>query len=566
MQSLSQFRDAHPEYNDMSDDDLSVALHNKYYSDMPLDDFKNKLGVTQPTSTYSQIMQHAAKLFPMAGVAEAGTAMATGAIGKTASDLAGLGTVAGGLLGLTNADPGKVKSDVQNALTYQPRSDVGKDVMKVASLPGQALSAIGTPLAHGARAVSNAAGLPEPVGAGIEGGVEETVNQAPVLLGPHIGALGETLSKVKPADLSVAEAQTLSDASAMGIRVTPEYAGRSGGPVGNVAQTGESASILQKQLSKYNAEGPVPQVIKQEIGITPNRPLTQAAIDEVKGAYTQIYSAVKKAGDIVPDEQYIADVNRLGQRSAAQIESFGEASNTLVDELKSRYSPKYQDPNPPGMSALSNTPKVPVPFTAEAIVNEVQDLRYDFRKGKNSPDPAIRSRALASQQAADAMEGLLERHLQATNNPLAGALPQARMMLAKIHSVEDGFNEATGTVDVKSLAKDLDNGIPLTGGLRSLALAYKAFPKVLQDAAKVSVAGGSFFDKALQVGGVLHGRLGEIAMGAGRPVARALVNRQNFQNNLTNPQPNMFGRALQNPGLAGVVGATTEAGDNGLQQ
>jgi hypothetical protein len=674
-----------------------------------------------PQSAYDRYTKAIGQYLPI-GITESAASLASGAVAKTTSDLAGLGTVAGGMLGLTDADPGEVKSKVQNAMTYQPRTDLGKGINRVLSLPGQGLHAVGSFLGAGARSASDAVGLPAPIGAGLEGGITEGTEQLPALLGPAVGAAGRALGKVPPADLSAAEEQTLAETAAMGIRVTPEYAGRSGGAVGNVAQTGGSAAILQKQLSKYNAEGPVPAVIKQEIGIAPNRPLTQAAIDEVKGAYQQVYSAVKKTGNITADEAYIDAIRNLGTRSKAQIDAFGEASNPLVSDLRNRYLPRdinaqinlgpnragastdasidallnpqrsfnpldlsgqgsgyagrpvaevdpltlsprhgapsfspldlsgaggriagrptaaidpmtlspragfnpiqlsgaateeatmgargadllpnkaaaepsimtgrtpsmeprpgaIRDMGPMGgvsgsslsssLDRLTMSPAAPVyrPFTAEALVNEIQDLRYDFRRGMRSEDPAVRSRALASQQAADAMEGLLERHLQQTNNPLAGVLPQARTMLAKIHSVEDGFNEATGTVDVKSIASDLDKGVPLTGGLKALALAYKAFPKVLQDSAKVSVAGGSFFDKAMQVGGVLHGNWKETAVGVARPLARARAASAGFQQNLINPQPNMFSRALQNPGLAGGVGLATEGGDNAeLQQ
>lgn len=46
MSGLTDFRAKHPEYNDMSDPDLAAALHRKFYSDMPIDQFNAKLGIT----------------------------------------------------------------------------------------------------------------------------------------------------------------------------------------------------------------------------------------------------------------------------------------------------------------------------------------------------------------------------------------------------------------------------------------------------------------------------------------------------------------------------------------
>lgn len=44
MATLAEFRAQHPQYNDMSDDDLASSLHRKFYSDLPRDDFYKKIG------------------------------------------------------------------------------------------------------------------------------------------------------------------------------------------------------------------------------------------------------------------------------------------------------------------------------------------------------------------------------------------------------------------------------------------------------------------------------------------------------------------------------------------
>lgn len=49
MAGLADFRQQHPEYNDMSDQDLADALHRKFYSDMPQDQFYAKMGINQPS-------------------------------------------------------------------------------------------------------------------------------------------------------------------------------------------------------------------------------------------------------------------------------------------------------------------------------------------------------------------------------------------------------------------------------------------------------------------------------------------------------------------------------------
>ncbi len=56
MASLAEIRQQYPQYSDMSDQQLSDALYQKFYSDMPRDQFDQKLGATaQPSAPESQI-------------------------------------------------------------------------------------------------------------------------------------------------------------------------------------------------------------------------------------------------------------------------------------------------------------------------------------------------------------------------------------------------------------------------------------------------------------------------------------------------------------------------------
>lgn len=53
MANFSDIRAKYPQYNDMSDEQFATAFHNKYYSDIPYDEFKGKIGFMtqeQPTT------------------------------------------------------------------------------------------------------------------------------------------------------------------------------------------------------------------------------------------------------------------------------------------------------------------------------------------------------------------------------------------------------------------------------------------------------------------------------------------------------------------------------------
>lgn len=48
MPTMQDVRAKFPQYNDMSDEQLATALHRKFYSDMPFEQFAAKVGLTQP--------------------------------------------------------------------------------------------------------------------------------------------------------------------------------------------------------------------------------------------------------------------------------------------------------------------------------------------------------------------------------------------------------------------------------------------------------------------------------------------------------------------------------------
>jgi len=48
MMTMQDVRAKFPQYSDMSDDDLAGALHRKFYSDMPFDQFASKIGLAKP--------------------------------------------------------------------------------------------------------------------------------------------------------------------------------------------------------------------------------------------------------------------------------------------------------------------------------------------------------------------------------------------------------------------------------------------------------------------------------------------------------------------------------------
>ena len=85
-------------------------------------------------------------------------------------------------LGMSNDDPQKVLRDVTGALTYEPRTEGGKNAMKVFSAPFDAVSGA-------AGGVSRSMGLPEGVSQEVEREKQEALSaqSAQLNLQPFLG-------------------------------------------------------------------------------------------------------------------------------------------------------------------------------------------------------------------------------------------------------------------------------------------------------------------------------------------------------------------------------------------
>src|SRR5262245_49470488 len=81
MPSIYEIRDRYPQYSDMSDRDLSDSMRNKFYPDVPQDEFDRRIGLTpQPVESK-----------PVAEDSLSGSARAFGSgVVKGAAGLAGL--------------------------------------------------------------------------------------------------------------------------------------------------------------------------------------------------------------------------------------------------------------------------------------------------------------------------------------------------------------------------------------------------------------------------------------------------------------------------------------------
>lgn len=389
-----------------------------------------------------------------AAAPESALTLGTGILSTPIAGLAGLGTAAGKLLGLTNADPADVVRNTQSALTYQPRTQGGKDLTNaVTYLPGKFVQGAD----WAGQKVSDFTGSPA-AGAAIT----TTIQGLPLLLGARM-----------PGRIPAAPTLTpeIAEATQAGFKLTPEQA--NSGLVGRTVQSLSGSAKLERSISKQNA--PVAnQLAAQEIGI-PGQALTPANIKAAKVPHNAVYDQVSKLGQVPVDSQYTADIANMSNRTGSG--SFGFDTPPAVDRLKTGYG-----------SVQS--------FDAADAVAKVRQLRADSGRNIKAPNaPEQNALGYAQRQVAEALENQLDRHVQALSNTPGAGIPAnlvdqlrgARVQLAKIHSVEDAMDGAN--ISPKALAKQQDRGVPLSGNLKTIANAASNFNRSFQDVSKIRDSG-----------------------------------------------------------------------------
>lgn len=119
------------------------------------------------------------------------------------------------------------------------------------------------------------------------------------------------------------------------------------------------------------------------------------------------------------------------------------------------------------------------------LIEEIKLARDDARSawkafnfGTDKPTQA-RNAAVAADKRVETLEKELESLAKQNNQPqLIDALKKARQEIAKVYTVDKALNDATGSVDAKVIAKQLNKGVPVSKELAIAGKYAQAFPKV----------------------------------------------------------------------------------------
>jgi hypothetical protein len=127
----------------------------------------------------------------------------------------------------------------------------------------------------------------------------------------------------------------------------------------------------------------------------------------------------------------------------------------------------------------------PVFKSGAELIEEIKLARDDARSawkafnfGTDKPTQA-RNAALAADNRVASLESQLETLAKQNKQPeLLNQLKRARQEIAKIYTVDKATNPVTGMVDAKSIGKQLDKNVPISGDLALAGKFAKTFPRV----------------------------------------------------------------------------------------
>jgi hypothetical protein len=409
---------------------------------------------------------------PLVATADTVAALGSGAV---AAPVAGLAGVVQGIKNMIS--PGMPAGDrvrqVQEALSYQPRTEGGQAATGAIAAPFEALAGVAD-TAGGA--VTDATGLPAAGAA-----VNTAIQAVPALIaGPGgraaVGPVNARAARIQ-AEAAAARSrnaprdQTLAAGQAEGYVVPPSAVNPSF--VNRRIESLAGKDALKQEASIRNQEV-TNRIARREVGLQPDDPITPATLDAVRDRVAQPY---REVAALPP----IANTNPL----AGQFNVPRNSVNPAAD--------------------------------LEALRNARHEAQTQFRFYDRSADPEALRRGNRAWTEAQRLERNLElAAIQAGRPELVPQLRAARQQIARTYDVERALNVGDGNVDARTLGRLLDRGKPMTGGLATTGRFAEAFGPYVREAGAVPTPGVS------KVGPLAAGLMGVGGATAMGPAGAAL--------------------------------------------
>jgi hypothetical protein len=398
------------------------------------------------------------------------------------------------------------------------------------------------PIAQGA-ALGATSGLITPVNTGATGGEMYSDVGQNVAFGTALGGVipagGQVANMLRGKGPNPQMVQSIQQARDLGYVIPPTQANPS---MLNRIMEGVAGKISTAQNASARNQEITNKLAAKSLGLAEDTAITPQVLADLRTTAGNAYTNLGLAGQVITDKSYINALDDIAKPFVVAAKGFPDAPpSPVLNLVQSLKSPS---------------------FDATAAIEKVKQLR-------TAADDAFRSGntdiGRASKNAANAIENALEGHLSKTGQgDLLNKFRDARQLIAKTYSVEKAANPATGTIDAKKLASQLQRGKPLSAELKDIAQFSQSFPKASQTPETMgSLTQLNPLDYfAGLVGGVSTGGPGAAAILA-RPALRAAALSSPVQNRLipstaapflTENQRNLA-RLLT---LQGVQGATNE--------
>jgi hypothetical protein len=208
-------------------------------------------------------------------------------------------------------------------------------------------------------------------------------------------------------------------------------------------------------------------------------------------------------------------------------------------------------------------------FDVQSAVSKINVLRNDADMAYRAGNKDL---GKANKEASQVLENTIENYLANTKQTdLLQKFREARQTIAKTYSVENALNPATGTIDAKKLAAQLQKGKPLTGELKEAGRFAQAFPTAAQTTERM----GSLPQiSPLDVGGAVITGGGAYLSGSGaetpatlaallaRPTLRAAALSKPVQSRLTKQQMQNLSPETRNLARMLMMQGAIKAGAN----
>ena len=328
------------------------------------------------------------------------------------------------------------------AQAFKPVSQLGQTIQQAftANAPTQAAASIGGGLGQ-AGAQELGGGAVAQTLAGLGGGLAGAGLVRPKAIGPSTQQLQ-----------NVNRDETLKLGRDAGYVALPTDVG--GRKTGRFLE-GVSGKFKTEELASARNQQVTNNLTKRYLDLPEDAPLTSEVLENARTSVYPAYEAIAETGAINlgnknPFSNIVTGINKVAG-----------GKNALMQDIPDSYS-----------------------MDAATAIQKLKELRSDgsayLRSGTNIMKPNPKEVARGNRYLAEAnkLEKAIENHVVKLGQPeLIDQFRNARRYIAKTFTVEKALNPQTGTVDARKIAKQLDQGAPITDELALVGKYAKAFPK-----------------------------------------------------------------------------------------